>query len=99
MPHGEEKVSTQNSKCRLTRCWPLTCDMSVNKGILPIINLLPLYTYLSLVFGLVDKLLGSSVTYVTKKTEILSDGSRVLVSVFRGKKEQFHSAETILTGS
>lgn len=60
--------------------------MPFNKGLLPIINLLPVYTHLSLVFGLVDKLLGSNVTYVTQRMEILNDVSRVLVSVFREKR-------------
>lgn len=38
------------------------CDTSVNKGVLTIVNLLTLYTHLSLESEVVDKLLGSHVT-------------------------------------
>ena len=42
-------------------------EVSFNKGILPIINLFPLYIRLLLVFGLDDKFHHSTVTYATKK--------------------------------
>lgn len=55
---------------------PIHTDMSVNKGVLPIINLLSLYIHLSLVFEPVDK-----AWYVTQRIGIRNDVSRSLVPI------------------
>lgn len=58
---------------------PIHTDMSVNKGVLPIINLLSLYIHLSLVFEPVDK-----AWYVTQRIGIPNDVSRSLVPISMG---------------
>lgn len=52
---------------------------------LPVLNPLSFQDHFSLVFGLVDKLLSSSVTSVTYKIETLNDAFKVSISTFRGK--------------
>lgn len=54
---------------------------------------------MSLKFEVVDRLPGSHVTYVTQRIGILNDVARILVSVFRGKNDQFYIEKTYLAVS